>query len=1030
MIEQYNAFISYKHADLDIKTAEMIERGLEHFHIPRAIQKKTGIKRINHIFRDKDELPITSDLTEQLAYALDHSDFLIVICSPNTKTSAWVPREIEYFLRSHQRSNVLTVIADGEPYDVIPEILLSEDRMVTDENGNSIMVRVPLEPLSCDFRMSKRRAKREELPRLASALLSCSYSELIDRQRQYRFRRSLIWGGMIAAVACSFIAYVLYSRDSIKRAYMESLKNQSRYLANEAFTLLNNEDRITALQLALAALPQCENDDRPVTPEAVRALTNATLSYVSLSGNNISAAWNYTMSNIISGFLVSTDGSYLAANDITGALEVWDTTTHAATLKKNFNLYDKTDYRFISDTSLLVIMQSNAILFNAADGSVIWEHALADWEYFTYDPILSSTEDSISLLTNQNLIILDSSTGEEVKTYPVPKIDENYGSPSKGVISPDEKYFAFCEEKDVGVYNLYVWELATGKVLNWDEKTGYMRDIIWVDNEHLLVAVSEYDVYSGSMSLGNKTITSSDKSTICYIERKDKLQTIWKSEFMSDNVKINSGFLLLPAQKAVAYYSANVSTVYELETGEIMYRHNTNAPILDISDNDKNGYPLYITSEGAMANPYPAKGEGGLSMTYAFVDDLLGVVVRNGVYARQKNSQQIIYYATRQYDENWDQMGGPFDNSELLYDYFDKNVLAILTQAENEPEVRLTAFNLNNDGKRSVIPLQLSGEYTTERYAVLGSTENHLYLAKTLPTDTYALYDVDLTTETATQLFEYPCIGLDCATFSDGRLFTTSGTVSKYVLNVYDISDKSHKEYAIDTDSTLGQTAPAYFADDDCVFIFGNPFWIVNLKSGKTVPCNPPDDWIKAYNNTVVKSESGSFAVYDTKSIVIYAKDGKEQLSIGCVDKDVAAIGFYKDILLIATENGFLYRYDITNGSKLGTTQISNFTGTVNTAEFCFDEENRLLYLQNDTLTSVIETETWIELACVSNCYGYSSVTDRFYTTSYSDDTGFYVGSFPHYTTEELIKKAEDLLQGQKLTTEQKVKYGISDTDN
>ena len=87
MIEQYNAFISYKHADLDIKTAEMIERGLEHFHVPRAIQKKTGIKRINHIFRDKDELSLDQDLSQRLRDALDASRYLIVICTPDTPES-------------------------------------------------------------------------------------------------------------------------------------------------------------------------------------------------------------------------------------------------------------------------------------------------------------------------------------------------------------------------------------------------------------------------------------------------------------------------------------------------------------------------------------------------------------------------------------------------------------------------------------------------------------------------------------------------------------------------------------------------------------------------------------------------------------------------------------------------------------------------------------------------------------------------------------------------------------------------------
>ena len=46
MIEHYNAFISYKHAKEDTKVAEAVQHGLEHFHIPGKIRKKTGKKRI------------------------------------------------------------------------------------------------------------------------------------------------------------------------------------------------------------------------------------------------------------------------------------------------------------------------------------------------------------------------------------------------------------------------------------------------------------------------------------------------------------------------------------------------------------------------------------------------------------------------------------------------------------------------------------------------------------------------------------------------------------------------------------------------------------------------------------------------------------------------------------------------------------------------------------------------------------------------------------------------------------------------
>ena len=85
MIDHYNAFISYRHAPEDIKVAEAVQRGLERFHIPHKIRKQTGMKRIQQIFRDKDELPITSNLTDTISHALYNSDYLIVICSTNTK---------------------------------------------------------------------------------------------------------------------------------------------------------------------------------------------------------------------------------------------------------------------------------------------------------------------------------------------------------------------------------------------------------------------------------------------------------------------------------------------------------------------------------------------------------------------------------------------------------------------------------------------------------------------------------------------------------------------------------------------------------------------------------------------------------------------------------------------------------------------------------------------------------------------------------------------------------------------------------
>ena len=94
---KYNAFISYRHTELDMEIAKKLHKGLETFHIPKPVQKKYGKKRIERVFRDQEELPIGSDLDDNITKALTNSDYLIVVCSPRTPESYWVCKEIDSF---------------------------------------------------------------------------------------------------------------------------------------------------------------------------------------------------------------------------------------------------------------------------------------------------------------------------------------------------------------------------------------------------------------------------------------------------------------------------------------------------------------------------------------------------------------------------------------------------------------------------------------------------------------------------------------------------------------------------------------------------------------------------------------------------------------------------------------------------------------------------------------------------------------------------------------------------------------------
>ena len=73
---KYDAFISYRHAPLDMEVAKKLHKTLETFHIPKSVQKKTGKKKISRVFRDQEELPIGSDLNDNISSALRESEYL------------------------------------------------------------------------------------------------------------------------------------------------------------------------------------------------------------------------------------------------------------------------------------------------------------------------------------------------------------------------------------------------------------------------------------------------------------------------------------------------------------------------------------------------------------------------------------------------------------------------------------------------------------------------------------------------------------------------------------------------------------------------------------------------------------------------------------------------------------------------------------------------------------------------------------------------------------------------------------------
>lgn len=213
---RYIAFISYRHQSPDMEIAQKLHTAIETFQIPSAIQQKNGIRKTGRVFRDQEELPLSADLGKDIEDALDNSEWLICVCSPNYLESRWCMREVEYFAEKKGKDHILTILAAGEPEKSFPKIL----RFRENENGGS----EPVEPLAADVRAetlsdSLRKLRSEKL-RLLAPMLSVTYDDLKQREKQ-RKKKRIAAIAITAFVILGILTGILIRNEALKREAAE-----------------------------------------------------------------------------------------------------------------------------------------------------------------------------------------------------------------------------------------------------------------------------------------------------------------------------------------------------------------------------------------------------------------------------------------------------------------------------------------------------------------------------------------------------------------------------------------------------------------------------------------------------------------------------------------------------------------------------------------------------------------------------------------------------------------------------------------
>ena len=343
----YDAFISYRHCDLDKFVAENLHKKLEAYRMPADVAKKRqGMKnKIERVFRDQEELPLTSDLNDPIMSALHNSDWLIVICSPRLRESVWCKKEIETFVKLRGRQKVLAVLVEGEPSESFPDELLFETKTVTKGDGSVEEVKVPVEPLAADVRGKNKKDILKnmdiELLRILAAMFHLNFDDLRQRHKEQEHKRNMrrmtLWAFIcliIAAVSVG-VALQLNRKNQTIQSLSDNLSEQNelmkveqaKSLANQALQYLDEGNREAAIESATMAMTQYEVLTMPYTEEAHFALTQSLRAYD--LGVAFSPQYQIETLGIVRDISVSKDGNTLAVYDDTGTLELYDLATRS-----------------------------------------------------------------------------------------------------------------------------------------------------------------------------------------------------------------------------------------------------------------------------------------------------------------------------------------------------------------------------------------------------------------------------------------------------------------------------------------------------------------------------------------------------------------------------------------------------------------------------------------------------------------------------------------------------------------------------
>lgn len=654
----FNAFISYRHGDIDSAAALELQKRLERFRAPRGVSDTR--KPFKRCYVDEGELSSGYDYAKQLREVLKNSEWLIVVCSGGTRDSRWVNEEIDIFLEYHDRSHVLALLTGGEPEQAFPPRLLEET-----PRGDLL--------IAADARGETRgevlkKIKGDALLKLAAPMLSTTFDSLKQREKVYRLRRISAAAAVCAVLSGAFGVYAADKAATISRQarrieeeYRTALLNESMFLTEQAEKRLEKDDTAGAAALALRALPS-QTQERPVLAAAKDVLTKVLGAYVMPGKEALFDATKFFSSEKVYKIFSDANGRYVFTLEDGGkrvcARALDFTPVNSAYFDDEISKSDFAPEHLVPNGSALII--------RAGLGLYRWDYESGALKKLlgnnVYDLLLSPDGKCAAVVLSEydearreiyRIALVDAETGEITEEY---ELAEYNGGSRLLAFAPDENALLFSEEGSFSVS-----EAHDSVVSRLDFTTGGISALCAVPDDiyavsvidNFLVVCSSFDltVYGGEDMAAdsrpaNLLIFDLEKGeSVCRIEE-TKFAVI-DSEYRIEAADYDDGEV---RTKAAVFTFANYCEVVALDSGKVLRKYEFPSPVV-FSRYIDNG--LYIVLRSGYAATLPFESESVDALIKCFRQELEEVCVPHlsGCFF-MRTDDGVLKYEIGKPDEN------------------------------------------------------------------------------------------------------------------------------------------------------------------------------------------------------------------------------------------------------------------------------------------------------------------------------------------------------------------------------------------